>query len=327
LAYISAEQDARTDSAFVGADAECGFNEVPSRVIVVPCFAAFRIGMEREDAMLYRTPITPIAAVITLTIMAGGAWAHDESKYPDFSGQWRRVGGTQWDPGKPAGLRQQAPLTPEYQAIYETSLAAQAGGGHGSDLRWTCRTSGMPRIMTAVYPIEIIIEPTTTYILSEYVMPRRIYTDGRTRPELIEPAFAGYSLGKWIDANGDGRYDVLEAETTHFKGPRDFDVDGLPLAKDNETVIKERFFLDQANPDLLHDEITTIDHALTRPWTVTKTYRREKNPIWNEYDCNEANNHVAIGNENYFLSADGYLMPGRKGQQPPDLRYFNQAKN
>ncbi len=57
-----------------------------------------------------------------------------------------------------------------------------------------------------------------------------------------------------------------------------------------------------------------------------KSYRREKNPIWNEYDCNEANNHVAIGKENYFLSADGYLMPGRKGQQPPDLRYFNQAR-
>ena len=34
--------------------------------------------------------------------------------------------------------------------------------------------------------------------------------------------------------------------------------------------------------------------------------------IWNEYDCNENNNHVAIGNENCFLSADGYLMPGRK---------------
>jgi hypothetical protein len=277
--------------------------------------------------MLYRTSIKSIAAVITLTITGCGAWAHDESKYPDFSGQWRRVGGTQWDPSKPPGLGQQAPLTPEYQAIYETSLAAQAGGGHGSDLRWTCRTSGMPRIMTAVYPIEVIIQPTTTYILSEYVMPRRIYTDGRTRPELIEPAFAGYSLGKWIDENGDGRYEVLEVETTHFKGPRDFDVDGLPLDNDDQTVIKERFFLDKANPDLLHDEITTIDHALTRPWTVTKTYRREKNPIWNEYDCNEANNHVAIGKENYFLSADGYLMPGRKGQQPPDLRYFNHAKN
>ena len=84
-----------------------------------------------------------------------------------------------WDPAYPPGRGQKPPLTPEYQAIYEASLKAQAGGGHGSDLRWTCRTSGMPRIMTAVYPIEIVVEPKTTYILSEYVMPRRIFTDGR----------------------------------------------------------------------------------------------------------------------------------------------------
>ena len=115
--------------------------------------------------------------------------------------------------------------------------------------------------------------------LSEYVMPRRIYTDGRTRHEVVEPAFAGYSIGKWIDQDGDGRYDVLEVETTHLKGPRDFDVGGLPLHQDNQSIIKERIFLGKANPDLLHDEITTIDHALTRPWTVMKSYRRERNPI------------------------------------------------
>jgi hypothetical protein len=28
----------------------------------------------------------------------------------------------------------------------------------------------------------------------------------------------------------------------------------------------------------------------------------------------------------YFLSGDGNLMPSRKGQAPPDLSYFNQAK-
>jgi hypothetical protein len=26
------------------------------------------------------------------------------------------------------------------------------------------------------------------------------------------------------------------------------------------------------------------------------------------------------------LNADGYLMPLKKGQPPPDLRYFDQAK-
>jgi hypothetical protein len=38
--------------------------------------------------------------------------------------------------------------------------------------------------------------------------------------------------------------------------------------------------------------------------------------------CTENNVHVAVGKEEYFLSADGLLMPARKGQAPPDLRYF-----
>jgi hypothetical protein len=277
--------------------------------------------------MYCRNSAGAIAAVVALSVTIGAAHALDEPKYPNFSSQWIRIGGIQWDPAKPAGLKQQAPLTPEYQAIYEKSLADQAAGGHGNDVRFTCRTSGMPRNMSAIYPLEIVIEPNITYILSEYWMPRRIYTDGRSRPEIIERAFAGYSTGRWIDEDGDGRYDVLEVETNHFKGPRDFDVDGLPLHADNETVVKERLFLDKANPDILHDEITTIDHALTRPWTVMKSYKREKNPIWNEYDCNENNNHVRIGTENYYLSADGFLMPGRKDQKPPDTRYFQSSQN
>jgi hypothetical protein len=41
----------------------------------------------------------------------------------------------------------------------------------------------------------------------------------------------------------------------------------------------------------------------------------------------EDNHHVVIGKESYFLSADGYLMPTRKGQPAPDLKYFNAARN
>jgi len=32
---------------------------------------------------------------------------------------------------------------------------------------------------------------------------------------------------------------------------------------------------------------------------------------------------VRIGTENYMIGADGLLMPAKKGQQPPDLRYFS----
>jgi hypothetical protein len=126
----------------------------------------------------------------------------------------------------------------------------------------------------------------------------------------------------------DGRYDVLEVETRHIKGPRAYDASGLPLHRDNQTVVKERIYLDDTNPNILHDRITVIDNALTRPWTVTKNYRRNPNPRpnWQEYICAENNNHVHIGNESYFMSADGYLMPAKKGQPPPDLRYFNPTR-
>ena len=40
----------------------------------------------------------------------------------------------------------------------------------------------------------------------------------------------------------------------------------------------------------------------------------------------EGNVHIVIGKENYYLSADGLLMPAKKNQAPPDLRYFKQSQ-
>ena len=122
---------------------------------------------------------------------------------------------------------------------------------------------------------------------------------------------------------------MLEIETRGpFKGPRAYDPAGLPLAFDNQSIFKERIHLDKANPNILHNEMTVIDHALTRPWTVDKKYLRNPGPrpVWPEYYCGENNAQVSIGKENYFLSADGLLMPARKDQAPPDLRYFSQTQ-
>ena len=227
--------------------------------------------------MLYRNSIgAAVLAAVFVTAIAD-VRAQDEMKYPDWSGQWLRTGGIQWDPTKPLGRGQQAPLTPEYQAIFEASLADQTAGGVGNDARYSCFPVGMPRLMSVIFPMEFILSPKITYVLFENNMPRRIYTDGRTWPD-TEPTFAGYSIGKWIDADGDGRYDALEVETRHIKGPRTLEASGLPLHKDNQAVVKERILFDKVNPNILHDEITTIDNALTRPWTVTKKFRRELNP-------------------------------------------------
>src|SRR5262245_53388291 len=157
-----------------------------------------------------------LAAAFALTMNVAGAF--DSAKYPDWQGQWlRRVGVTNqatWDPDKPWGLKQEPPLTPKYQAIFEASVADQMAGGQGTDPSWQCIPTAMPRVMLAVQPVEIVILPETTYMMFEiFSTLRRIYTDGRDWPEKIEHTYAGYSIGRWEDTDGDGRYDTLVVET------------------------------------------------------------------------------------------------------------------
>jgi len=58
-----------------------------------------------------------------------------------------------------------------------------------------------------------------------------------------------------------------------------------------------------------------------------KSYKRQaKNVTWEENNCVEGNTCVTIDQQVYFRAADGLLMPSRKDQPPPDLRYFNQGR-
>jgi hypothetical protein len=285
--------------------------------------------------MLERSLIATLAVALAcaLLIRNGGAQLASDGKYPNWKGQWNAIvkpgtvgGQFKFDPTKDRGVGQEAPLTAEYRKVHEDSMADQARGGLGNYPTARCLPGGMPRMMASEAQ-EYIVTPETTYILlSSGNDPfRRIFTDGRDWPTDIEPTYQGYSIGRWIDENGDGVYDTLEVETRGFKGPRAYDATGLPLHFDNQSIFKERFHLDKDN--ILHDEITVFDHALTRPWSVDKTFRRNLNPRprWRENVCNEGNSQIVIGNENYLLRADGLLMPAKKGQAPPDLRYFEQT--
>jgi|SRR6516225_4511921 hypothetical protein len=283
--------------------------------------------------MQYRSLIGSIALAMALMMAPASAQVFDFGKYPDLSGQWRRFpnsGPPLYDPLKGYGAEQQPPLTEEYRLIHEQSLADQKEGGQGlyrSSAR--CLPMGMPWQMYGLFPLEFVITPKTTYVLSEIMtqQPRRIYTDGREWPgDEQEPLFTGYSIGQWIDSDGDGKYDVLEVETRNLRVPRIYDQSGIPFHEDGQAVITERIYLAKDDPNILHHEMTTTDHALTRPWKVMRSYRREKKLIWFENNCVEGNDNMAIGNRDYLLSPDGFLMPVKKGQKPPDLRYFNQAQ-
>jgi hypothetical protein len=278
----------------------------------------------------YRTAVGAGVLLLALCVASAETRAWDDAKYPDLKGQWRVVGGPmRFDTSRPWGPGQGAPLTPEYQALFEANVDDQEEGGQGLDRTYLCQSPGMPRITLGYGEMEFIVTPDTTHILVEHIHDsRRIFTDGRDWPVEIEPSFGGYSIGRWIDTAGTGRYDVLEVETRGFKGPRTYDTSGIPLHRDNQTVVRERIFPDKNDHDLMFDEVTVIDHALTRPWTVLKAYRRvsDPRPNWHEVNCAEENDHVEIGHQSYMLGADGVLMPTKKDQPPPDLRYFKQPR-
>ena len=277
--------------------------------------------------MASRGSIHSIFLIAALCTTIEGARAFDDASYPDWKGAWFGTGGGRYDTSKPAGLGQQAPLTPEFQKILEASVSDQSTGGQGENPGYRCASHGMPRVMIANVPLGFVITPEATYVMLERLSQvRRIYTDGRAWPAQLKSSSLGYSIGKWIDEDGDGRYDTLEAETRGLKHPHVYDSSGTPFHPDERAVVKERIRLDKANPNMLRNEITTIDNALTRPWTVTRSYRRERDYRWSEYVCAANNQHVVIGKEDYFLSADGLLMPVRKDQKPPDLRHFDRAR-
>jgi hypothetical protein len=271
--------------------------------------------------MRYRFTTVAIAAALLLPIAAVNA--QSQKNYPDWEGLWKRgspVG--VWDPTKPPGLGQQAPLTPEYQAVHEANIA-KGKAGIEFDPKATCGPVGMPRVMAMYEPMEIILKPQITHMLFESMTPvRRIFTDGRDWSKDANPSFVGYSIGHWLDKDSDGSYDTLEIETRDIRGRRLYENTGIPLATDDGTIVKERISLDRTDPNIMRNEITTIDNALTRPWAVSRFYRREHNPVWEEYNCTEDNRWVIIGGRTYIVDSEGYFMPIQKGQPPLEMKYF-----
>ena len=187
----------------------------------------------------------PMRGSISLVVLIGvlcatlnGAWALDETKYPDWKGQWVRADSAEIAPldfRKPWGLGQQPPLTPEYQAVFEANLKQLAAGVKASDPTARCIPAALPRVMMAIHLMEIVILPDTTYIMIETSSTlRRTLADGRAWPKERQPGYAGVSIGRWEDTDRGGRFDTLAVETRLIKGPHSYDDSGIPLHGDEQ---------------------------------------------------------------------------------------------
>src|SRR5215471_21464633 len=113
--------------------------------------------------------LRPLIGMLSLAAVFGLALtdtqAFDESKYPNWKGQWVRIGaGGLYDPDKPAGRGQEPPITEEYRAIWEKHIAEARAGGQYYNPQVRCIPSGMPRMMICYEPMEIVVLPEITYV-------------------------------------------------------------------------------------------------------------------------------------------------------------------
>jgi hypothetical protein len=235
-----------------------------------------------------------LGARAAAAVLGGTAEAAPAPRLPDWSGIWNPAERNIFDPnalpppaagGIPSFLpdtsyaREYPPYNAEYEARYEATLA-KTRAGIATDPSGSCWPPGFPRIMTTPYPHEYIIQPHRVTILFEANgQTRRIWTDGRGHPDALDPTFNGHSIGRWEG-------DTLVVDTVGLRADTLFDVTGAPHS--DAIHVTER--IRRRDADTMEDRITVEDpKAFTKPWTVTRTYKRE--PTWEiaEYVCEENN--------------------------------------
>lgn len=175
--------------------------------------------------------------------------------------------------GDPGVLRE--PHRTRFLKIQE----ALAEGRPTEDQTANCVPPGMPRVMFAPYPLEILQTPGQITVIFEYMgQIQRIYTDGRSHPDDLDPSFMGHSIGRWESG-------TLVVDTVGLNPATQLDAS---LAGHGPTLrLSQRLTRDG---DRLVFEVTAQDEeALAHPVTARKVYKRRPDLEILEYACAENN--------------------------------------
>jgi hypothetical protein len=172
-------------------------------------------------------------------------------------------------------------LTPAYMAKWEVMRKSRIAGSYEYDNSAKCLPPGMPAMMNMAYGMEVMQTKDKITFFSELNDAlRRVYLDGRkpTQKILDDPTYAGYSTGSWEG-------DTLVVDTVALNDISF--IEGFTPHSDAMTVHERIRF---TGPGMLEDHIVVTDPmALTKPWEVTRTYRKAApgNDQLREFACPE----------------------------------------
>ena len=235
-------------------------------------------------------------------------------KLPDWSGLWNMMGGTVFDTSTQTGkgdvvtpgVREHPPYNAEYEMIYEGHLALR-DKDRFPDVITNCGVPvGYPRILNLPDTYEFVVRPDIFYIVTENgPNTMRVYTDGRKLPAREDTwgTYTGVSVGPWEG-------DTLVWQTEGLKGNRDKDsiLDRTGVILSEEVRISSRMW--KIDENTLEAKLVIEDpKALTKPWNVTKRFRKNRKPAQFMYDygCAENNRNPAdpVTGKTLMLGADG----------------------
>jgi len=195
------------------------------------------------------------------------------------------------------------PYKPEYQKLYDDIVKATKEGTATDTVAAGCQPYGMPRIMGgAPGPGTFILLPEVLFIVAD-VETRMIFLDGRQHPtgDDINMTWDGHSIGHWEG-------DTLVVDTMHIYAGN-YDQTNPPHSDQIHVVERIR----QIDANTLENEMTIEDPVmLTRPWKVTKLYRRSptKFPDKTYSNCGP---HEVVDMSNGFQNL---LLPSERKAEP-----------
>src|SRR4051794_3101441 len=254
--------------------------------------------------------VTRVMAVVAVVVLAGvanlhaqlpaaalGALAPSNLSKPrpkppfDLTGTWLHGGGpdNNFRFAPPPGFK----LLPAAQAIYDEAKKAQAEGKVYHDDIGQCWPSGLPIMMTRVWPIAMIQLPTAVFMIQELMNTMRIvYLDGRqhTDPDIAVPSFNGESIGHWEN-------DALVVDTRYFVADHHW-IDAGIQASDALHII-ERIRMTNEGKTLEIEYTISDPKTWEGEWKMAKRWQRVDNRDIAEVEClPDLNEHMPSTHSN-----------------------------
>ena len=230
--------------------------------------------MNKHASLLIKHTTLSLLACASLTV------ATQAQSATSFAGIWLLNGDQstlKTDEGK------LPPLKPDARRTYDAAVKARKAGKPIGDTLTTCLPHGLPRLMLAPYPIEILQEKKQlTFLHEAHHMPRLVYLGEKLPPnDALDGNYMGFSAGNW-----DG--DTLVIDTGGFNDLTTLDKAGLPHSE--AMTLNERLRLLDGG-QTLEDVITVNDpETYTKPWKARITFKKMDSGYWlKEQVCTDKN--------------------------------------